>query len=385
MSIVEFLANPATRHAMVVHAPIVLCLLGVPLVLLALILPRRRNFAVWAVVVYALAAGCAYFAMKSGEDAMNAVPSTMAAEVWDDIEAHQDLGEAVWIAALVTALLLLVGRVLPIPAQREKGQPVSGMSKVRFVMVLLALLSSAATAGIAGLTAHRGGVLVYLHGVGTAPVMQAQDAGTTPAEDADSELPEGQDTVGALPQAPPAETEEAAEPEPAAPAESTAEEDDMPDVEEAAPIESTDEEETTPAEPDTDEAEAEPEGPANTEQTPADAAEDAEAANQVSFEEDIQPVLAENCYGCHESPDPKSSLDLTDYAQLRTGGDKAGAPVVPGNPGGSAIIQYVQGDRQPQMPYRKDPLDEETVDLLRAWIAQGAPHPDAPAEGAGTE
>src|SRR5687768_12928872 len=91
----------------------------------------------------------------------------------------------------------------------------------------------------------------------------------------------------------------------------------------------------------------------------------AAAASEPSFERDVWPVLAENCYGCHTAVDKKSkgglSLDTRDEAFR--GGD-TGALLVPGKPDESLLLKMISGDK-PEMPKKQPPLPAEQVRLLR--------------------
>lgn len=98
---------------------------------------------------------------------------------------------------------------------------------------------------------------------------------------------------------------------------------------------------------------------------------------KVSFGRDIRPILAGNCYVCH-GPDPSTRkeelrLDLREEATADRGG---WAPLVPGDPEASEIWLKVSSDdpdeRMPPADSGKDPLNPRQLELIRAWIEQGA-------------
>lgn len=106
---------------------------------------------------------------------------------------------------------------------------------------------------------------------------------------------------------------------------------------------------------------------------------------QVSFSEDIQPVLAANCAGCHSGyaeGEAGTGLNVTDYASLMHG-TRLGQVVVPGSAASSTLYLVISGESAPeiQMPPHHEqslaegrgaPLDEEEVQLIKDWIEQGA-------------
>jgi hypothetical protein len=119
--------------------------------------------------------------------------------------------------------------------------------------------------------------------------------------------------------------------------------------------------------------------------------DDAEAADdRVVFERDIRPLMdraaddpeGPGCARCHYSTAPLhvgfdlGGLDLATLGALRAGGATSGTDiVVPGDPGGSVLVQKLRGTHSfgARMP-RNAPRywnDEETG-LVEQWILEGA-------------
>jgi mono/diheme cytochrome c family protein len=96
------------------------------------------------------------------------------------------------------------------------------------------------------------------------------------------------------------------------------------------------------------------------------------SAAQVSYVRQIKPILTDNCLDCHSAEEHKGGLDASSVATLLTGGKKAGPAIVPGKPDESAVVQFVRGLREPQMPKGNPPLSEENLHLIRLWILAGA-------------
>ncbi len=99
----------------------------------------------------------------------------------------------------------------------------------------------------------------------------------------------------------------------------------------------------------------------------------APAFAQISYTSQIKPILDQNCAKCHSAADRSSGFDVSSPDLLQKGGLKDGPGVIPGKPDDSAIIQHIEGKREPRMPRGAPPLAPEQIRVLREWIAAGAP------------
>ncbi|MDP8243261.1 MAG: DUF1549 domain-containing protein [Candidatus Hinthialibacter antarcticus] len=92
----------------------------------------------------------------------------------------------------------------------------------------------------------------------------------------------------------------------------------------------------------------------------------------VSFSEQIQPILSSRCLECHGAQLKMGNYSMLSREALIAGGDE-GAAVVVGDSANSRLIKLVAGlEPGLQMPMSGDPLSQEDIALLRAWIDQGA-------------
>jgi len=103
------------------------------------------------------------------------------------------------------------------------------------------------------------------------------------------------------------------------------------------------------------------------------------ARAQLDFNQDVQPILASNCFSCH-GPDPEMRkaglrLDLEESAfRKRPGKPDA---IVPGHPESSELIKRI-GSKNPHYLMPQSPLGEakpmkpEDIAILRQWVAEGA-------------
>jgi hypothetical protein len=96
----------------------------------------------------------------------------------------------------------------------------------------------------------------------------------------------------------------------------------------------------------------------------------------VSYNKDVQPILAKNCSECH-APGQKgfeaSGLDTTSYQTLMKGG-KFGPLVKPGDALTSALNMLVEGrvHSSIQMPHGRAKLPDKDIETLKVWVNEGA-------------
>ncbi len=104
-----------------------------------------------------------------------------------------------------------------------------------------------------------------------------------------------------------------------------------------------------------------------------------QAREHLDFNQDVQPILASNCFSCH-GPDPEMRkanlrLDLEESAfRKRPGKPDA---IVPGHPDSSELIRRIESkDPHYLMPQSAQgeakPMKPEEVAVLRQWVAEGA-------------
>jgi hypothetical protein len=95
----------------------------------------------------------------------------------------------------------------------------------------------------------------------------------------------------------------------------------------------------------------------------------------IDFAKDIQPILEQHCYECHGRAKARARLRLH-VPELILKGGQSGAAITPGKGHESLMIRRLL-DENPddRMPLDADPLPEDTIARLRAWIDQGAPMP----------
>lgn len=91
-----------------------------------------------------------------------------------------------------------------------------------------------------------------------------------------------------------------------------------------------------------------------------------------NYAEHVKPILEARCFRCHNADTSKGGLNLASHAMALAGGS-SGAILTPGDPGASRILALVMQTEEPIMPPSGDPLTPEQIEIIRKWIADGAP------------
>ncbi len=98
----------------------------------------------------------------------------------------------------------------------------------------------------------------------------------------------------------------------------------------------------------------------------------------VAFNRDIVPMLSTKCFACHgpDAPPRKAGLRLDKEGEATSVLPSGETAIIPGNPDASALMKRIlSDDPEEQMPPPETgkSLSAKERDLLRQWIAQGAP------------
>jgi len=100
----------------------------------------------------------------------------------------------------------------------------------------------------------------------------------------------------------------------------------------------------------------------------------------VDFRGDVLPILRARCAGCHNADDASGGLNLESFAALAAGGGQ-GPAFTAGVAASSRMFRMAAGTLEPVMPPDgEEPLSASELDVLKAWIEEGAagPEGDAP-------
>ncbi|HEX7896711.1 MAG TPA: PSD1 and planctomycete cytochrome C domain-containing protein [Planctomycetota bacterium] len=92
----------------------------------------------------------------------------------------------------------------------------------------------------------------------------------------------------------------------------------------------------------------------------------------VDFARDVRPLFARRCLECHGPAKRKGGLRLDLRSEALRGGDNGPALA----PAGHLWVRVNSADPDEQMPPKGDRLTAGELDLLRRWLAAGAPWPE---------
>lgn len=104
------------------------------------------------------------------------------------------------------------------------------------------------------------------------------------------------------------------------------------------------------------------------------AAPSSPASAKVDFRHDVQPLLKQYCIECHGPSQQMHGLRRDRRRDAMRGGTVV--MITPGNSAESKLYQKLIGNRfGPRMPLT-GPLNQQQIDIIKAWIDQGAEWPD---------
>jgi mono/diheme cytochrome c family protein len=109
------------------------------------------------------------------------------------------------------------------------------------------------------------------------------------------------------------------------------------------------------------------------------AGDDPKAAStqKIDFDAQIKPIFQARCLNCHAKGKYKGGFSLENREATLKGGE-SGPGFIVGKSESSLLVELVAGlDPDRRMPASGDPLSKAEVELIRAWIDQGASWPES--------
>jgi hypothetical protein len=100
----------------------------------------------------------------------------------------------------------------------------------------------------------------------------------------------------------------------------------------------------------------------------------AQEKGNVSFINDVAPILKEYCFACHDTKKRSGKYDMTTFEKLFAGGS-SGDPVTAGKSADSDFYTLLVTTEERRMPPRKDnlsPVPKAKAEVIKKWIDQGA-------------
>src|ERR1017187_3636804 len=97
----------------------------------------------------------------------------------------------------------------------------------------------------------------------------------------------------------------------------------------------------------------------------------AQTAGHPNYDDDVKPLFARRCFGCHSAGEMRSGLNLEAYGGVLKGGS-SGDAVIAGRAASSMLYRAVAREEgAPQMPLGQAKLPDAEIALIREWIQGG--------------
>src|SRR5260221_14649152 len=90
----------------------------------------------------------------------------------------------------------------------------------------------------------------------------------------------------------------------------------------------------------------------------------ANAAERVTYEDNVLPILRNNCLKCHNPDKLKGELDLSTFGGVLKGGG-SGPGVVSGDPDGSKLVKAITHGEEPNMPPNSPKIADKEIDIIK--------------------
>ena len=105
----------------------------------------------------------------------------------------------------------------------------------------------------------------------------------------------------------------------------------------------------------------------------------AHGADVPLYNRDVRPILANHCFKCHGPDDVarQAGVRLDQREAALAAGDSGAVPIVPGKPDDSELVRRIlatDADSQMPPPTANKPLTDAQRQVLKDWIAAGAPY-----------
>ena len=94
---------------------------------------------------------------------------------------------------------------------------------------------------------------------------------------------------------------------------------------------------------------------------------------EISFNEQVRPILNERCVNCHGGIRRQADLSLLFRHEALAAAESGERAIVPLKPDESELLRRVShADPKHRMPQDDDPLTPEQIEILHTWIEEGA-------------
>jgi hypothetical protein len=101
------------------------------------------------------------------------------------------------------------------------------------------------------------------------------------------------------------------------------------------------------------------------------------SGNKIDFNTQVKPIFNKKCITCHGGVKREANFSLLFREDAMGTGESGKKAIVPHDPDHSELMHRILShDPEERMPYKKDPLTKEEIEILKQWISEGAPWGD---------
>jgi hypothetical protein len=95
--------------------------------------------------------------------------------------------------------------------------------------------------------------------------------------------------------------------------------------------------------------------------------------DRIDYNTQVKPILNKRCIACHGGVKRESGFSLLFRQDALAPAESGKNPIVPGDVAHSELIRRISShDPEERMPYKKEPLTQDEIEILTNWIDQGA-------------
>lgn len=97
------------------------------------------------------------------------------------------------------------------------------------------------------------------------------------------------------------------------------------------------------------------------------------SGDRIDYSADVKPILNKKCMSCHGGVKREAGFSLLFRQEALQAAESGKVPIIPGDADHSELVRRINSnDPEERMPYKKEPLTKEEIDILTKWIEQGA-------------
>jgi hypothetical protein len=96
-------------------------------------------------------------------------------------------------------------------------------------------------------------------------------------------------------------------------------------------------------------------------------------SHTIDFNTEVKPIINKKCISCHGGVKRQGGFSLLFRSEALANTESGKPAIIPGRPDESDMIRRLTlKDPEERMPYKHEPLKEEEIKILTAWVKQGA-------------